>query len=140
MLANAQATSIAQAVQASHEAYASIKVADTSGADVAPLVVQFNRGLSLLQNATELEKSGNESKALVLASEAQRSFEAIIPESQKLTDAANAKRAESSRLQTLSIPIIALIIATVTVLLVTAYQRIRLKQFSEIKIRLKQRS
>lgn len=140
MLASAQPTFIAQAVQASHDAYASIEMADTAGANVTVLAAQFNQALSLLQNATELERTGNESEALVLASEAKSSFEAIIPESQKLRDAAVAKQEESSRLQTLSIPIAALIIAIVTVLLVATYQRIRLKQFNELRIKLKPRS
>ena len=137
---DAQQTPIAQAVQASHDAYASIKAADTAGANVTVPAAQFNLALSLLENATELEKRGNESQALSLASEAQGSFQAIIPESQHLRDQALARQEESSRLQTLSIPVAALIIAIVTVLLFTAYQRIRVKQFNELRINLKPRS
>jgi hypothetical protein len=140
MLANAQPTPIAQAVQASYEAYASIKVADTAGANVTQLAAQFNQALSLLRNAIKLDKTGDESKALALASEAQNSFQAITPESQRLRDAAVAKQEESSRLQILTIPIAALLIAIVTVVFFATFQRVRLKQFNELRIKLKPRS
>jgi hypothetical protein len=133
----AQVTPVEHALQTGERAYAELKAADEAGANITALASQYNSALGMLDNATRLEKSGDNATTSALASQAENQFQAVIQQAQSLRDAAMVKREKDARLQTYAPPIGALIVAFAAVAILLIYRKVRSRQFGELKVRLK---
>ena len=132
---NAQVSPVEHALQTGERAYAELKAADEAGANITTLAAQFNAALSLLENASRFEKTGDNATASALASEAENSFLAIIPAANSLRDAALSKQQHEITDRYIGILIGALIVAVATVAVLQIYSRIRWRQFAELRIK-----
>jgi len=134
-IVTAQVSPVEHALQTGERAYAELKAADEAGANITTLAAQFNAALSLLENASRFEKTGDNATASALASEAENSFLAIIPAADSLRDAALSKQQHEITDRYIGILIGALIVAVATVAVLQIYSRIRWRQFAELRIK-----
>lgn len=140
VIVTAQTSPVDRAMQTGEKAYAELEAADAAGANITTLSGQFNAALDLLQNASLLQKTGDNATASQLAGQANNSFLAIIQDSQSLRDNAISERQQEATLRNASILIGAVVVAIVTVAALTAYRRIRSRQFAELLFRVRVRS
>jgi hypothetical protein len=136
----AQVSPIDRSLQTGEKAYTELKAADAAGANITILSARFNSALDLLQNASNLERTGDNTKASQLAAQANNSFLSIIQDSQSLRDNAISERQHEATFQNASILIGALVVAVVTVVVLTVYRRIQSRQFAELMFRVKERT
>jgi hypothetical protein len=136
----AQVSPVDRSLETGEKAYTELKAADAAGANVTILSARFNSALDLLQNASNLERTGDNTTASQLAAQANNSFLAIIQDSQSLRDNAISERQQEATLQNASILIGALVVAVATVVVLTVYRRIQSKQFAELMFRVKART
>ena len=134
-LATAQVTPVEQAFQTGEKAYAELKAADEAGANITTLATQFNAALGLLENASSFERAGDNATASALASEAENSFQAIVPAADALRGAALSKQQQEIAGRRIVIPVFALIVAVAAVAMLQIYRRIRWRQFAELRIK-----
>ena len=136
----AQVSPVGPSLQTGEKAYTALKAADAAGANITTLSGRFNSALDLLQNASNLERMGDNTTASELAVQANNSFLAIIQDSQSLTDNAISERQQEATFRNASILIGALFVAIATVVALTIYRRIQSKQFAELMFRVKVRT
>ena len=136
----AQVSPVDRSLQTGEKAYTELKAADSAGANITILSVQFNSALDLLQNASNLERTGDNTTASQLAAKANNSFLAIIQDSQSLRDNAISERQQEATFKNASILIGALVVAVATVVALTVYRRIQSRQFAELMFRVKERT
>lgn len=135
--ASAQTGTVEHSLRTGENAYVELKAADKAGANITSLAIRFNEALGLLENASRLEKSGDNATASTLASQAENSFSSIIPDAQSLKDAALSKRQQDANLQLYLVPISALTVAVAAVAILVIHRRISSRQFVELRVRAK---
>lgn len=137
IVAAAQVSPVEHALQTGEKAYAEMKAADRAGANVTALAVRFNAALGLLEDASRLEKAGDETAASTQASQAEHSFLAITQDAQSLMNAAVSRRQQETTLRYVAIPVTALIVAGAAVALLIVRRRVQSRQFTELRIKAK---
>jgi len=128
-------TQIRDAVNASQKAYSELQAADKAGANITGLAVRFNMALDLLESAKERDKGGDHAGSYRLASEAESSLLALIPEAQSMRDAALSQRQRELYLTMLAVPIEALAVALAVVLVAEVRSRVESRQLRELRIK-----